>query len=116
MPPRKWLVDGLWPEMAIGFIGGPPKAGKTWFALDTAIALATRADVLGYEARARGPILYFLGEDHLVDALDRLDLLLRGRGMTRRDLGSNLFMTDVVPNIESPAERSELKVEVPGRR
>ena len=35
---RRWLVDGLWSEEAVGIIGGEPKCCKSFLALDLAVA------------------------------------------------------------------------------
>ncbi len=37
---QRWLVDGLWSEEAVGIIGGEPKCGKSFLALDLAVAVA----------------------------------------------------------------------------
>lgn len=59
-----WLVDGLWAEQAVGFIAGPPKAGKTWLSLELAIAVATGTPALGrFPVRERGPVLLYAAED-----------------------------------------------------
>jgi hypothetical protein len=42
-----WLVNRVWPESAIGFIVGPPKSFKSFFALEMAFALATGKPFLG---------------------------------------------------------------------
>src|SRR6266699_3516369 len=57
--PRDWLVEGLWPQRAVGFIGGQPKAGKSWLALDLAISVATGTQFLGRKVTLAGPFLYF---------------------------------------------------------
>ena len=33
---RRWLIEGLWAERAVGVLGGEPKLGKSWIALDAA--------------------------------------------------------------------------------
>ena len=37
---QRWLVDGLWSDEAVGIIGGEPKCGKSFLALDLAVAVA----------------------------------------------------------------------------
>ena len=37
---QRWLVEGLWSEQAVGIIGGEPKCGKSFLALDLAVAVA----------------------------------------------------------------------------
>jgi hypothetical protein len=101
IPPRDWLVDGLWPKQAIGFIGGPPKAGKSFLSLDLVIAVACGKPFLGRPTSGPQVVLYFLGEEFLGDVLKRLDQLLAGRGMTRSDLGGRLFFAPRKPCLES---------------
>lgn len=45
--PHKMLVEGIWPEHAIGFISASPKSYKTYMALDLAFAVATGTMFLG---------------------------------------------------------------------
>jgi len=33
-----WLVEGLWVERGVGFLGGHPKSCKSWLALDVALS------------------------------------------------------------------------------
>jgi AAA domain len=33
-----WLIEGLWSNEAVGIIGGEPKCGKSFLALDLAVA------------------------------------------------------------------------------
>ena len=40
---QDWLVDTLWGEQAVGILGGEPKCGKTFLALDIAVAVASAA-------------------------------------------------------------------------
>ena len=37
---RRWLVDGLWSEEAVGIIGSEPKCCKSFLALDLAVCVA----------------------------------------------------------------------------
>ena len=37
----EWLVEGIWPEHAIGFVSGPPKSFKSFYVLEMAFAIAT---------------------------------------------------------------------------
>jgi len=59
-----WLVDGLWLEQGVGFLGGHPKACKSWLALDIALSVASRTPVAGHYAVPRGGgVLVFTAED-----------------------------------------------------
>ncbi len=106
-PARDWLVDGLWPEEAVGFIGGPPKAGKSWLALDLSLCIATGERFLGREVR-RGKVLYFLGEDCLPDQVVRGDRLLRGHGLSIAKVKEGLFLAERIPCLEEEKDRAAL--------
>lgn len=65
----KWLVKDMLVRGSVGFIGGEPKARKSWVALDLAMSIA--ATSRGYNApfldkfsvMSAGPVLYFVLED-----------------------------------------------------
>jgi hypothetical protein len=48
-------------------------------------------------------VLYWLGEDALSDSVDRVDALLKGRGLDRDALGERLFMTEAPPTLDDRA-------------
>ena len=37
---RRWLIDELWADEAVGIVGGEPKCCKSFLALDMAVAVA----------------------------------------------------------------------------
>ncbi len=66
---RQWLVDSLWGRQAVGIVGGEPKTGKSFLALDLAVAVAAGVPCLRhFAAREQGPVLMFCAEDagHIV--------------------------------------------------
>ena len=66
---QQWLVDGLWGRQAVGIVGGEPKCGKSFLALDLAVAVAAGVPCLRRFAAAQpGPVLMFAAEDagHIV--------------------------------------------------
>lgn len=76
------LVEGLWPEGALGFIGAPSKAGKTWLALDLALSVATGRPFLGrFAVRRPRPVLFLALEGHRSAVKARIGCLARGRGI-----------------------------------
>ncbi len=55
---RFWLIDGLWPRNGVGMKGGPPKAVKTWSALDMALSVASGTPCLEkFTVRDPGPVV-----------------------------------------------------------
>ena len=68
-PERQWLVEGLWGRQAVGIIGGEPKCGKSFLALDLAVSVAAGVPCLRrFPAAQSGPVLMFAAEDagHIV--------------------------------------------------
>ena len=64
-----WLIEGLWSAQAVGIVGGEPKCGKSFLALDLAVSVASRTPCLRhFPTRERGPVLLFAAEDapHIV--------------------------------------------------
>lgn len=61
--PLKWAVNGLIPQ-GFGLFTGPPKAGKSWAALDVALAVASGGLALGTIPTGQPrPVLYLALED-----------------------------------------------------
>ena len=66
---QQWLVDALWGRQAVGIIGGEPKCGKSFLALDLAVAVAAGVPCLRrFQTDQPGPVLMFAAEDagHIV--------------------------------------------------
>ena len=45
---QSWLIERLWTHQAVGIIGGSPKSGKTWLALEMAVSIASGQPVSRY--------------------------------------------------------------------
>jgi len=72
-PEQRWLVDQLWADQAVGIIGGEPKCGKSFLALDLAVGVAAGVAVLRrFDVPQRGPVLVFPAEDAAHIVRDRL--------------------------------------------
>ena len=68
---QNWLIEGLWSAEAVGIIGGEPKCGKSFLALDLAVSVASGAPCLRHFPTCQcGPVLLFAAEDaaHIVRA------------------------------------------------
>ena len=66
---QQWMVDALWGRQAVGIIGGEPKCGKSFLALDLAVAVAAGVPCLRrFQTDQPGPVLMFAAEDagHIV--------------------------------------------------
>jgi hypothetical protein len=79
---RRWLIDGLWGDQAVGIVGGEPKCGKSFLALDMAVAVAAGVPCLRrFPARRPGRVLLFPAEDALPVVRARLEGIGRAVGV-----------------------------------
>jgi len=65
----EWLIEGLWSREAVGIIGGEPKCGKSFLALDLAVAVASGTPCLRrFPTNESGSVLLYVAEDawHIV--------------------------------------------------
>ena len=80
---RRWLIDGLWANEAVGIVGGEPKCCKSFLALDMAVAVASGNPCLRHFLVPRpGRVLLFAAEDALHVVRQRLDGICRAAGAT----------------------------------
>lgn len=82
-PPPEWVIDGVLPQAAFGYIIGEPGNGKTFVALDLAYCLATGRDWWGHPVKVTGPVVYIAAEDNL-------GVQMRARAWRSRFLGGEL--------------------------
>jgi hypothetical protein len=88
-----WLIESLWGAGAVGVIGGAPKCGKTWLALDMAVAVASGRPCLGrYAVPTPGPALVYAAEDAPPSVRERLEHLARARGADFASLDVGLIV------------------------
>lgn len=69
-PPIHWVIPELLPP-GMTFISGKPKVGKSWLALQLALAVMTGGKVFGKDVEA-GRVLYLSLEDNLRRLQDRM--------------------------------------------
>ncbi len=104
---RRWLIEELWAEQAVGLIGGEPKCGKSFLALELAVAVAGGVAALRrFPARERGPVLLFAGEDAPHVLRERLAGIAAARGVAFEALDLHVI---AVPSLRldqpDPAQR-----------
>ena len=79
---QEWLIEDFWANEAVGCIGGTPKAGKTWLALEMALAVASGQPCLGrFPVKNPGPVLLFCAEDGPRAVQERVAGLAKARGI-----------------------------------
>lgn len=77
-----WLIEGLWANEAVGCVGGIPKQGKTWLALEMALAVASGQPCLGrFPVKNPGPVIVFCAEDGPRKVQERVAGLAKARGI-----------------------------------
>lgn len=104
----QWLVEGLWSEQGVGFIGGLPKSGKTWLALDLALSIASGTPALDhYSVLSPGPVLLFAAEDppHMIRC--RLEGLAQLRNVKLHRVPLHLILTDRL-RLDTPTDQTRL--------
>ena len=70
---RRWLIDELWADEAVGIVGGEPKCCKSFLALDMAVSVAAGVPCLRRFAPVQtGRVLLFAAEDALHVVRQRL--------------------------------------------
>lgn len=106
---RRWLVEGLWSEAAVGVIGGTPKSGKTWLALELAVAVASGRPCLGrFAVRERGPVLLYAAEDTAGALRERTTAIARARGVSDLDRLAVGLITEPALQLDLPGHQLRL--------
>lgn len=99
-PPVAWLVDGLFLQGAAGILGGAPKSGKSFLALELAVSIATGSPFASlFRVALSGPVLLVGAEDPPAVVVDRLALLSASRGQSLDCLPVHLV---VEPGVRLP--------------
>lgn len=100
---RRWLVETLWAEEAVGIVGGEPKCCKSFLALDLAVAVASGAPCLRRYAVPRpGRVLLYAAEDALDVVRRRIAGICRAAGV---DLGLLDVQVITAPSLRLDHER-----------
>ncbi len=82
-PPLRWIVPKLVPA-GLSLLVGAPKVGKSWAALDVALAVAAGGMALGGIGVEAGGVLYLALEDGPRRVADRMRLLLGSHAASER--------------------------------
>ena len=89
-----WLVEGLWGEGAVGFVGGEPKNKKSFFALDVAVAVSSGRPCLDRFKTKRGRVLLFAAEDRKETVKQRLTGIAAARGVDLSECEIDIITVD----------------------
>ena len=103
-----WLVRSLWPSSAVGILGGPPKASKTWLGLDLAISVASGTPCLdAFPVDNPGRALLYLAEDSVETVRQRIEGICLHRGLDIKTLELYLI-TETALRLDREADLQKL--------
>ena len=100
---RRWLIDELWGDEAVGIVGGEPKCCKSFLALDMAVAVAGGVPCLRRFPTAHpGRVLLFAAEDAPHIVRQRLAGIAAAAGRDLADLDIHVI---TAPSVRLDVER-----------
>ncbi len=100
---RRWLIEELWGDEAVGIIGGEPKCCKSFLALDMAVAVGGGVPCLRRFAPTQtGRVLLYAAEDALHVVRQRLVGIAAAAGRELADLDIHVI---TAPSVRLDVER-----------
>jgi hypothetical protein len=115
-PEHRWLIEDLWATEAVGIVGGEPKCGKSFLALDVAVAVASGALCLRRFRPARtGRVLLFAAEDALHVVRARLAGIAVAAGVAFETLDIQVITAPTV-RLDLPEDQRRLRETVASLR
>jgi hypothetical protein len=111
-PEHAWLIHDLWATEAVGIVGGEPKCGKSFLALDMVVAVAAGVPCLRRFPTAQGgPVLLYAAEDALHMVRTRLEGICRAAGVLIADLPIHVITAPSL-RLDLAADRQQLQTTV----
>ena len=94
---QSWLIERLWTHQAVGIIGGSPKSGKTWLALEMAVSVASGSPCLDtFPVLSPGPVLLYAAEDTAAALRTRVETLARLHKVDFNRLDVHIITVDLL--------------------
>jgi RecA-family ATPase len=94
---KRWLIEGLWSDEAVGIVGGEPKCCKSFLVLDMAVAVASGTPCLRrFPTPQRGRVLLFAAEDSPAVVRQRLTGIAAAVGFPLDALDIHVIVTPVL--------------------
>jgi hypothetical protein len=104
-----WLIDQLWTHQAVGVLGGSPKSGKTWLALEMAVSVASGKPCLGrFEVLSPGLVLIYAAEDSAAAVRSRIESLARLHQVDFNRLDVHIITVDSL-RLDRPEHQDRLE-------
>jgi len=94
LPEPQWAIPQIVPQ-GLSLLAGKPKLGKSWLALNLALAVATGGVALGSVGVERGDVLYLALEDTKRRLKDRIAKLMTRQGL--QDWPATLHLAQAWP-------------------
>jgi len=111
-PEHRWLIEDLWADQAVGIVGGEPKCGKSFLALDMVVAVAAAVPCLRrFPSARRGPVLLYAAEDALHLVRTRLEGICHAAAVTLADLPIHVITAPRL-RLDVPEDRQQLQATV----
>ncbi len=106
---QSWLIERLWTHQAVGIIGGSPKSGKTWLALEMAVSVASGTPCLGtFPVSSQGPVLLYAAEDSAATLRSRVETLARLHEVDFQRLDVHIITVDSL-RLDRPDHQDRLE-------
>jgi hypothetical protein len=106
---QSWLIERLWTHQAVGIIGGSPKSGKTWLALDMAVSVASGTPCLDtFPVFSPGPVLLYAAEDSAAALRIRVETLARVHEVDFQQLDVHIIKIDSL-RLDLPEHQDRLE-------
>jgi hypothetical protein len=106
---QSWLIERLWTYQAVGIIGGSPKSGKTWLALEMAVSVASGSSCLEtFPVPKPGPVLLYAAEDSAAALRTRIETLARLHKVDFEQLDLHVITVDSL-RLDHPDHQARLE-------
>jgi hypothetical protein len=106
---QSWLIERLWTHQAVGIIGGSPKSGKTWLALEMAVSVASGSPCLDtFPVLSPGRVLFYAAEDSAAALRSRVETLARVHKVNFERLDVHIITIDSL-RLDRPDHQDRLE-------
>ncbi|MBZ5574706.1 MAG: AAA family ATPase [Acidobacteriia bacterium] len=106
---QSWLIERLWTHQAVGIIGGSPKSGKTWLALEIAVSVASGSPCLDtFPVFSPGPVLLYAAEDSATALRARVETLTQVHKVNFERLDVHIITVDSL-RLDRPDHQDRLE-------